>query len=121
MAVIVTDQLRPLNPLAVGLACLAVGALLARVGVTMCEDLRLVARSRGEALTDALSGLGNRRRLVADLERLLAGAPAGGPRVLLLFDLDGFKRPARGLPCHAGAETEVRVPLSAAARGHLGR
>ena len=39
---------------------------------------------------DFLTGLGNRRRLMADLERLVA-AESGDPHVLALFDLDGFK------------------------------
>ena len=39
---------------------------------------------------DFLTGLGNRRRLMADLERLLGSGPIEG-HVLALFDLDGFK------------------------------
>ena len=39
---------------------------------------------------DFLTGLGNRRRLMADLERLLATSSAD-EHVLALFDLDGFK------------------------------
>src|SRR6185437_6012515 len=38
--------------------------------------------------TDALTGLGNRRRLIADMERLI---DAGRPAALAIFDLDGFK------------------------------
>jgi diguanylate cyclase (GGDEF)-like protein len=54
------------------------------------ENRRLLAASREEALTDALTGLRNRRALVADLA---AQCPApGDPHLLLaLFDLDGFK------------------------------
>jgi diguanylate cyclase (GGDEF)-like protein len=39
-------------------------------------------------LTDALTGLGNRRQLIADIERLMN---AGRPAILTIFDLDGFK------------------------------
>ncbi|MCW2990454.1 MAG: diguanylate cyclase and metal dependent phosphohydrolase [Solirubrobacterales bacterium] len=46
------------------------------------------AHAQNLASTDSLTGLGNRRRLVPDLEEALAGA---GPMVLALFDLDGFK------------------------------
>lgn len=43
-----------------------------------------------EAMTDPLTGLGNRRRLMEDLRGLLAGdVPAGGG--IAMFDLDGFK------------------------------
>ena len=45
------------------------------------------ARWRDE---DFLTGLGNRRRLMADLERLLVSDSAS-EHVLALFDLDGFK------------------------------
>jgi diguanylate cyclase (GGDEF)-like protein len=46
---------------------------------------------REEAMTDALTGLGNRRRLGADLSRAFADGSAANPSLLLLFDLDGFK------------------------------
>jgi diguanylate cyclase (GGDEF)-like protein len=42
------------------------------------------------ATSDALTGLANRRQLMADLERRAAHG-AADPAVLLLFDLDGFK------------------------------
>ena len=43
------------------------------------------------ALQDSLTGLGNRRRLMADLDRRLGTATADRPLVLAMFDLDGFK------------------------------
>jgi diguanylate cyclase (GGDEF)-like protein len=46
---------------------------------------------REQALTDALTRLGNRRKLAADLEDRLSEASASNPLVLILFDLDGFK------------------------------
>jgi diguanylate cyclase (GGDEF)-like protein len=42
------------------------------------------------AHTDSLTGLGNRRRLLADLELAVARS-AECPKLLMLFDLDGFK------------------------------
>jgi diguanylate cyclase (GGDEF)-like protein len=47
----------------------------------------LVAHS----LTDALTGIGNRRKLKLDLERGLKEATADQPLLLMLFDLNGFK------------------------------
>jgi diguanylate cyclase (GGDEF)-like protein/PAS domain S-box-containing protein len=44
-----------------------------------------------QALHDPLTGLGNRRSLVADLEQGIANATRGRPLLLALFDLDGFK------------------------------
>jgi diguanylate cyclase (GGDEF)-like protein len=48
---------------------------------------------REQVLTDPLTGLGNRRKLAADLTERLANAPVFDPEplVLMLFDLDGFK------------------------------
>jgi len=47
-------------------------------------------RAREMAGEDFLTGLGNRRRLMADLDRLLA-SDSTSEHVLALFDLDGFK------------------------------
>jgi diguanylate cyclase (GGDEF)-like protein len=47
---------------------------------------------REQAMTDPLTGLGNRRRLTADLRTAFdENANTAGPSLLLLFDLDGFK------------------------------
>ncbi|HET8758651.1 MAG TPA: diguanylate cyclase [Solirubrobacteraceae bacterium] len=55
------------------------------------ENHELLRASREEALTDALTGLGNRRALMADLA---AARPTveGEQLLLVLFDLDGFKQ-----------------------------
>ncbi len=44
-----------------------------------------------DALTDALTGLANRRALIADVEARFAHATTERPLVLALYDLDGFK------------------------------
>ena len=46
---------------------------------------------REQAMTDPLTGLGNRRRLSADLAAAPVRASSDRPSLLLLFDLDGFK------------------------------
>jgi diguanylate cyclase (GGDEF)-like protein/putative nucleotidyltransferase with HDIG domain len=56
------------------------------------ENARLLAASRIEATTDALTGLANRRKLFTDLNRTLQTALLDDPLLLVLFDLDGFKR-----------------------------
>ncbi len=73
---------------ALGVACLV--AVLARLLITFEQNTRMLAASRQEAVTDALTGLANRRQLMADLDEAVAATP---PRamVLALFDLDGFK------------------------------
>ena len=46
---------------------------------------------RQQAVTDPLTGLGNRRKLSADLGAALRESSPARPSLLLLFDLDGFK------------------------------
>ena len=48
--------------------------------------------SRHEALTDVLTGLPNRRALIADLDEAVARAGPDATELLALFDLDGFKQ-----------------------------
>ncbi len=77
-------------PLAAGLlAMLALLAAVARAGLTFAENIVLLRRSRGEALRDALSGLGNRRLLLRDLDN--AFADPSHAQTLVFLDLDGFK------------------------------
>ena len=54
-------------------------------------DIVAHQRLRDQAVTDALTRLGNRRKLAADMDQRLAAASASKPLVLILFDLDGFK------------------------------
>ncbi len=56
------------------------------------ENADLLGASRQEALTDALTGLGNRRALINDLESRIPEATAERELMLGLFDLDGFKQ-----------------------------
>jgi diguanylate cyclase (GGDEF)-like protein len=49
------------------------------------------SRLRDAAMTDSLTGLGNRRRLMVDLEARTAAATTARPLLLAIFDLDGFK------------------------------
>jgi diguanylate cyclase (GGDEF)-like protein len=74
------------------LALLLGGALLAAIiamGLTFRNHARALARSRGDALTDTLTGLGNRRKLLEDLGDALIDPHAA--RLLVVLDLDGFK------------------------------
>jgi diguanylate cyclase (GGDEF)-like protein len=92
LVLLVVHAFAPLNPLALGLAVATLAGVIARLALTFRENLSLLASSRHEALTDALTGLRNRRSLVADLERAVAAATEASPRALMMLDLDGFKR-----------------------------
>lgn len=79
----------PISPVATGLGCAAIAAALVRLRVTLGANRTMLIDSRREAVTDELTGLGNRRAFLTSLDDLLADG--GGPAVLALFDLDGFK------------------------------
>ncbi len=64
--------------------------LIAKAELSAAEILA-VDSIREQALNDALTGLGNRRKLNADLAVALKDRAASDASVLLLFDLDGFK------------------------------
>jgi diguanylate cyclase (GGDEF)-like protein len=75
----------------VSLAALALVAVMVRLLLTFKAYVAMIGKSRGEALTDALTGLGNRRALTDALAHGVAAADDADPLVLVLFDLDGFK------------------------------
>jgi diguanylate cyclase (GGDEF)-like protein len=91
IGVMVAADSAHVHPVAVAFAAATVGLVLARTALTFRENNELLARSRTESLTDALTGLGNRRKLVADLGALLEAPASDGSRLLVIFDLNGFK------------------------------
>ena len=120
LVLLVYGSVADLNPLAIGLAAASMLAVMARLTLTFRENVAMLRTSRDEALTDALTGLGNRRALGRELDELLPPRVAGGAEpaerlagerllgaepaerlagenelfpalVLALFDLDGFK------------------------------
>jgi len=84
------------------------------------ENERLLAASRQEAGTDALTGLSNRRALMRDLNAAVTGSDPSQAWMLALFDLDGFKHYNDTFGHPAGDALLVRVSerLRAAVAGH---
>jgi two-component system cell cycle response regulator len=91
VGLLVYGNLQPMNTPALVLAAAALVVAVLRMAYTFSNTLRVTAEATAAALTDALTGLGNRRALLAELEAELADAPAANSAVLVLFDLDGFK------------------------------
>jgi diguanylate cyclase (GGDEF)-like protein len=89
-AILVYDHFRPVNLLAIVLSTAVLLLVSVRLGLTIRENRRLFELTRQEAATDALTNLGNRRKLLIDLERRLAGTDID-TALLMIFDLDGFK------------------------------
>src|SRR5215208_913126 len=74
------------------LLVLPLGALLLMLARDRSARIAQAHRRLEQVFTDPVTGLGNRRLLVGDLRARLAGATEAEPAVLMLFDLDGFKR-----------------------------
>jgi two-component system, cell cycle response regulator len=81
-----------LTPLALVLAIATVLAVCVHLMMTVRENIAMLAGSRRLALTDPLTGLGNRRQLMEDLHVACRRAATGEPWELVLYDLNGFKR-----------------------------
>jgi diguanylate cyclase (GGDEF)-like protein len=79
------------QPVAVLLAGTAVLLVVIRAAWTFYENMHLLEASQHEAITDSLTGLGNRRLMHTELAAALADGIDSPPSVLLMFDLDGFK------------------------------
>jgi diguanylate cyclase (GGDEF)-like protein len=90
-ALLVYDHFARINIVAVIASLATFVAMLGRLGLAFRENRQLLLRTRSDAVTDPLTGLGNRRQLFADLEACLQDASDGHPRLLAIYDLDGFK------------------------------
>jgi two-component system, cell cycle response regulator len=90
LALLVQDHGSSTETLAVALAAASMLAVICRLAVTHHQSRENLTVSRRQARTDSLTGLGNRLKLLRDLE-LLRADDETRPHLLLLFDLDGFK------------------------------
>jgi two-component system cell cycle response regulator len=120
LAILVYEDFRGTNALAPLVAAGALAAVILRMVLTVRENLRLAEASRREAHTDAVTGLANRRQLLADLEHALAEPEASQRLVLTLLDLNGFKQYNDSYGHLAGDELLARLGgrLAAAVRPH---
>jgi two-component system cell cycle response regulator len=114
------DHFSSLNGITVALAAVTLLLVLVRTALVFVENQRVLAHSRREALTDPLTGLSNRRSLMADLEEQLPRATPEEPAALVLFDLDGFKEynDAFGHPAGDGLLERLGERLADAVQGH---
>ena len=88
LALLLSGLVQELHMAGYELATSSLFLIVVRLALTVLENLQIADASKREALTDALTGLGNRRRLMVDVE---AALEHDRPTVLVLYDLDGFK------------------------------
>ena len=108
--------LASINQVATGLAAATLLMVVVRTGLSV-RRLRALTRERHRmAITDHLTGLGNRRRLFEVLDAAFA---AGGRLAFLFIDLDGFKEINDSFGHPAGDEILGRIGarLTTALRG----
>ena len=91
LGILVWSSFSRVGTVAVVLAGMSVLVIMARLGLIWRENAALLRASQEEALTDALTGLANRRALSLELERRMAMGSERPLYLLALFDLDGFK------------------------------
>jgi diguanylate cyclase (GGDEF)-like protein len=101
-AVLIHDHFTRVSLVAIVLAGLTLVASLVRTVLTFYE-VRALADSRRQALTDDLTGLANRRAFYEQVDGALEQARSGhAPLSLLVVDLDRFKELNDTLGHHAG-------------------
>lgn len=88
VALLFYDHFIRMDTLAVVLAAATVVAVVWRLVLTFRASNELLRTTHRASLTDALTQLGNRAKLLRDLDRALAG---DGQTLVAFFDLDGFK------------------------------
>jgi diguanylate cyclase (GGDEF)-like protein len=89
LVVFLDDHVRQINAIALVLAAAAIGVVLIRTVSTLRENSAITADIHVLSVTDPLTHLWNRRQLLTDLDLALE---SGESHVLVLYDLNGFKR-----------------------------
>jgi diguanylate cyclase (GGDEF)-like protein len=82
---------------------------MSRLWLTFRESAARALQGHQQARTDALTGLGNYRRLQEDLALAVLAAADGAPYALALVDLDGFKSYNDAFGHPAGDRLLVRI------------
>jgi diguanylate cyclase (GGDEF)-like protein len=116
IGVLVMGHFRPVSTVAVMLATGTLLTVVIRTTLTF-REIRSLAESRRLALTDDLTGLGNRRMLYGQLETALDRRVDDKAVALLIIDLDRFKEVNDALGHHMG--DQLLGQIGPRLRGHV--
>jgi diguanylate cyclase (GGDEF)-like protein len=92
VGVLVWDHFSRQHEISVWLSAATLAAVIVRMAISFRENSGLLAALDADASTDSLTELGNRRKLMVDLEAAIRAAPEVRDHVFAIYDLDGFKR-----------------------------
>ncbi len=93
VGVLVWDHFSRQHEISVWLSVATLAAVIVRMGISFRENSALLAALDDDASTDSLTELGNRRKLMVDLEAAIRATPeVADHHVFAIYDLDGFKR-----------------------------
>lgn len=96
--------------IAAGLSLLTLLVVVVRMAISFRDTQASLASSVIEASTDPLTGLPNRRKLMEELDEAAGRPPQSGRlRLLVMFDLDGFKAYNDGFGHPAGDALLTRL------------
>lgn len=91
LSVVIWDHFDRVNLISLVMASAALAVAITRMTIVFRQNVRMLDSSQREAMTDSLTGLGNRRCLMRDLEEACEKASDQEPLAVVILDLNGFK------------------------------
>jgi diguanylate cyclase (GGDEF)-like protein len=91
LGVVIFDHFHRVNIVSLTTASAALAVAITRMTMVFRQNINMIGSTHQEAMTDALTGLGNRRRLMRELEDACEKATPDEPLAVIIFDLNGFK------------------------------
>ena len=91
LSLVIWDHFDRVNIISLTMASAALAVAITRMTIVFRQNVRMLDSSQREAMTDSLTGLGNRRCLMRDLEEACEKASDEEPLAVVILDLNGFK------------------------------
>jgi len=92
LGVVIFDHFHRVNIVSLTTAAAALAVAITRMTIVFKQNIGMIGSTHQEAMTDSLTGLGNRRRLMRELEEACEKATPDEPLAVIIFDLNGFKQ-----------------------------